>query len=87
MFKIISTTGARVVAALGVLFAVLLGGAAPAGAAESTVPARGSGSAAAAGSDGIAQAVIVGGFAFVLMVGAAAGVLWFTVRNRHHQPR
>ncbi|EMD26641.1 hypothetical protein C791_3301 [Amycolatopsis azurea DSM 43854] len=31
------------------------------------------------------QAIVVGFSAFGAMVAAAAGVLWYTARDRHHQ--
>ncbi|WP_020670470.1 hypothetical protein [Amycolatopsis nigrescens] len=77
MSKVVS----RVLAGVGMVIAVALGGALPAMAAEPK-PTGGGGASTAAASTDVTQALVVGGLAFVLMIGAAAAVLWFTVKHR-----
>jgi hypothetical protein len=84
----IKISPARFVAVLGLLATLALAAALPANAATTPTTHGGGGAGGggvAAASDGMGQALIVGGVAFGLMVAAAAGVLWFTARNRGHQ--
>lgn len=77
----------RMGAALAVLVTAVLTVAVPANAETGRAPAATHGQEAAAASGDVTQALVVGGFAFVLMIAAAGGVLWFTARKRHHEPR
>lgn len=75
------------IAAIGVLLAVLLAMAQPAVANSQGDDVRDRKEQAATDSGAATQAIIVGGLAFVLMIGAAGAVLYYTARSRHQDPQ
>ena len=80
MSKILVRT-AGVVAAVAVLFGVLLGGVAQA--AEPSGTQQRDNAAVQVQPTGETRAVVVGALSFVLMIALAGGVLWYTARGRH----